>query len=106
MTPNESQEEKMIRIAAELGTALRRQAAGTWRGVRMGERAETRGHAFKFRPTPDADVRYLRVSHEAMDQGVPTLLAQLSAGNWLSRLDTETSLVLNAGGKLGRFKQK
>lgn len=110
MTPNETHDEKMTRIVTELGTALRTQAAGTWRRVRTAERAEPRGHAWKFRPEPDSDMRFLRVSHEAMDQGddpVPTLLKQLTAGKWLSRLDgTETSLVLNAGGKLGRFKQK
>jgi hypothetical protein len=109
MTPNETHEEKMTRIAAELGTALRRQAAGTWRRVRTGERAETNSHAWKFRPAPDADVRFLRVTHEAMDQGdVPTLLKHLSAGRWLARLDDgpETSLVLNAGGRLARHRQK
>ena len=111
MTPNESHDQKMSRVAAELGTALRRQAAGTWRRVRTADRAEPNGHAWKFRPTPDATTRFLRVTHEAMDQDdnpVPALLASLSAGRWLARLDDgpETSLVLNADGKLNRHKQK
>jgi hypothetical protein len=111
MTPNETHEEKMARIATELGTALRRQAAGTWRRVRTADRAEPQGHVWKFRPTPDGASRFLRVSHKAMDQGenpVPLLLSQLSEGRWLARLDDgpETSLVLGSGGRLDRFGQK
>ena len=64
MTPNETHEAKIV----ELGKALRRQAAGTWRRVRTADRSESRGHAWQFRPTPDATTRFLRVSHAAMDQ--------------------------------------
>jgi hypothetical protein len=109
MTPNETHDEKMARITTELGTALRRQAAGTWRRVRTADRAEPQGHVWKFRPTPDAASRFLRVSHKAMDQSpVPQLLSQLSEGRWLARLDDgpETSLVLGAGGRVDQFGQK
>ena len=107
MTPNESQDEKMARITAELGKALRRQAAGTWRRVRTADRGEETRHAWKFRPTPDGSARFLRITHEAMTQGdVPQLLNHLSAGRWLARLDDgpETSLLLQADGRLERFK--
>ena len=109
MAKTESHDQKMSRIAGELGAVLRQQAAGTWQRVRTGERSEGRRHAWKFRPTPDASVRYLRVTHEAMDESpVQTLLSHLTAGRWLDRLDDghETSLVLNAGGRLERYKQQ
>lgn len=105
MTPNETHEAKIV----ELGKALRRQAAGTWRRVRTADRSESRGHAWQFRPTPEGATRFLRVSHAAMDQAeVPALLQHLSAGRWLARLDDgpETSLVLKSGGRLERFSQK
>jgi hypothetical protein len=109
MTPNETHEQKMVRITGELDKALRRQAEGTWRRVRTSDRAETRGHAWQFRPGPDAATRFLRVSHKAMEQTpVPMLLSQLNEGRWLARLDDgpETSLVLGAGGRLEKFSQK
>jgi hypothetical protein len=109
MTPNETHEEKMARVAGELGKALRRQAVGTWRRVRTADRAESRGHAWQFRPTPDGATRFLRVSHQAMDQNeAPALLQHLSTGRWLARLDDgpETSLVLKSGGRLEQFSQK
>ena len=111
MTPNESHEQKMVRITGELDKALRRQAEGTWRRVRTADRAEPRGHAWQFRPAPDAATRFLRVSHKAMEQNenpVPLLLSQLSEGRWLARLDDgpETSLVLGAGGRLEPFSQQ
>jgi len=109
MTPNETHEEKMARVAAELGKALRSQATGTWRRVRTADRSESRGHAWQFRPTPEAPTRFLRVSHAAMEQSeAPALLQHLSAGRWLARLDDgpETSLVLKSGGRLERFAQK
>jgi hypothetical protein len=109
MTSNESQDEKMTRITAELSKALRRQAAGTWRRVRTANRGETARHAWKFQPTPDGSSRFLRITHEAMTQGdVPQLLSNLSAGRWLARLDDgpETSLLLQADGRLERFKAR
>jgi hypothetical protein len=109
MSLNESQDEKMTRITAELSKALRRQAAGTWRRVKTANRGEETRHAWKFRPTPDGSSRFLRITHEAMTQGddpVPQLLSNLSAGRWLARLDDgpETSLLLQADGRLERFK--
>ena len=110
MTPNESQDEKMTRIAAELSKALRRQAAGTWRRVRTANRGEDTRHAWKFQPTPEGSSRFLRITHEAMkgDNPVPQLLSHLSAGRWLARLDDgpETSLLLQADGRLERFKAR
>jgi hypothetical protein len=110
MTPNETHEQKMIRITGELDKALRRQAEGTWRRVRTADRAEPRGHAWQFRPTPDGATRFLRVSHKAMEQAdnPAMLLSQLSEARWLARLDDgpETSLVLGAGGRLEPFSQQ
>jgi hypothetical protein len=110
MTPNETREQKMIRITGELDKALRRQAEGTWRRVRTSDRAEANGHAWQFRPTPEGETRFLRVSHKAMEQAeTPALLlSQLTEGRWLARLDDgpETSLVLGAGGRLERFSHK
>lgn len=111
MTPNETHNEKMTRISAELSKALRRQAMGTWRRVRTKNRGETDRHAWQFSPTEEGTSRFLRITHEAMDQGddpVPQLLSNLSAGRWLARLDDgpETSLVLGADGRLERFSRK
>jgi hypothetical protein len=111
MTPNESHDEKMTRITAELSKALRRQAAGTWRRVRTANRGEAARHAWKFQPTPDGSSRFLRITHEAMTQGddpVAQMLSNLSAGRWLARLDDgpETSLLLQADGRLERFKAR
>ena len=102
MALDESQDEKRTRVAKELGAALRRQAAGTWKRVKTMDRDEVGGHAWKFKPGPEADLRFLRVSNEAMDQPVPQLLAHLKKGKWLDRLDggDETSLVLEKDGRL------
>lgn len=109
MTPNETREQKMIRISAALDKALRRQATGAWGPVRTSDRSEAGGHAWKF--APDGGSRFLRVSHAAMDQGddpVKLLLSHLNDGRWLSRLDDggETSLVLKTGGRLKPFSSK
>lgn len=102
MAKRETHEQKMSRVAKELGDAVRRQASGKWSTMRMGERDESHGHAFKFRPTPGSDIRYLRVTHKAMGQPVPVLMEQLQAGRWLDRLTDgpETSLVLHEDGRL------
>ena len=111
MTPGETHDEKMARITAELSKALRRQAMGTWRRVKTANRGEATRHAWKFLPTADGSARFLRISHEAMEHGddpVAQLLSSLSAGRWLARLDDgpETSLMLQADGRLERFSRK
>ncbi|HEX7242356.1 MAG TPA: hypothetical protein VF263_18860 [Longimicrobiaceae bacterium] len=97
----ETHEQKMTRVARELGSALREQAAGRWGEVRTADRGEDHGHAWKFRTSPKDDGRFLRVSHRAMEErDVPTLLEHLAAGRWLDRLNEETSLMLHADGRL------
>jgi hypothetical protein len=105
MDASESRRDRGSRVAEELGAALRRQAAKTWRGVRSSHRAEKRGHAWRFRAGPEDGGRFLRVTHAAMAEGgwrAPGLLAQLETGRWLDRLHDgpETSLVLHEGGRL------
>lgn len=105
MARNETHKQKMSRVARELGAAVRREAAGKWTRLRVGERDEKGRHAWKFQPGPNAGVRFLRVTHRAMDQSdnpVPLLLEHLEAGRWLDRLNDgpETSLVLDEGGRL------
>lgn len=102
MELNESRDEQRSRVAKELGAALRRQAAGKWKRVRMTDRDESRGHAWKFRPTPESELRFLRVSNEAMEEPVAQVMAHLQKGRWLDRLNAgpETSLVLEKNGRL------
>ncbi|HEU0052965.1 MAG TPA: hypothetical protein VFQ39_07295 [Longimicrobium sp.] len=104
MARKESQAQKVERVSRELGVAVKREAAGRWTAVRTGDREEKNGHAWRFRPTPGGDVRYLRVTHAAMVEGenpVAALLGHLSAANWLDRLDgADTSLVLHTGGRV------
>lgn len=110
MSETESHDEKMTRIARELGAALRLQAEGAWKTVRTSERGEKQAHAWRFRRTAKGSPRFLRVTHEAMEQGddpVPLLLSHLGTGRWLDRLNSgETSLVLAAGGRLERGTER
>lgn len=105
MGSKESREEKLSRVTEQLGVALRRQAAGSWKRVRTAERAEERRHVWRFRPETDGAVRFLGVTHDAMAEGdnpVPSLLEHLEKGRWLDRLRNgpETALMLGKGGRL------
>jgi hypothetical protein len=105
MAKNDSEREKVARVAQELGSALRRQARRKWDAVRMAERNEGRRHVWRFRSSEDGGERFLYVTHEALTRGedpAPGLLKQLEAGRWLDRLQNgpETSLLLSTGGTL------
>lgn len=105
MAHHETHDQKMSRIARELGTALRQETAGRWGAVRTAGRGEDRRHAWRFRSDSDGSDRFLRVTHKAMMQDenpVPRLVEQLKAGRWLDRLKEgpETSLVLFKSGRL------
>jgi hypothetical protein len=105
MEQNESQQEKVRRVARELSGSLRRQARRRWTTVKTSERNEGHRHVWRFTSAPDAQERFLYVSHEALAHGenaAPQLLEQLEAARWLDRLNDgeETSLVLSKGGRL------
>ncbi|HET6233085.1 MAG TPA: hypothetical protein VFE05_23610 [Longimicrobiaceae bacterium] len=109
MAPRENKNDKLTRITRELGTALRRQAAGTWSTVKTSERGEERRHAWRFRPDQDSGVRFLRVTHDALnDEDAGQLLEHLTAARWLDRLHDgpETSLVLDKGGRVERWIER
>lgn len=109
---NESHDRRIARVTQQLSAALKKQAAGRWGAVRTAGRGEAGRYAWRFAHADGSRAhRFLRVTHKAMLQSanpLPVLLAQLQAGRWLDRLngDSETSLVLRAGGQLENAGRK
>ena len=108
MDANETQKQRMTRVAQELGAAIRRQARGRWKQVRTAERDETGRHVWRFRSGPDGGERFLHIEHRAMIQGTDPaaqLLQKLEAEHWLDRLQQgpENSLLLSRDGQLAAF---
>ncbi len=101
----ESPEQKLARVAQEVGTALRKQVSGRWGGVRTARRSSSKRHVWRFRPGSGQPDRFLHLSHRAMVEGDdPTsrLLGQLKEAGWLERMQRgpETSFRLGASGEL------
>jgi predicted site-specific integrase-resolvase len=104
MDSQESTEQRLTRVIQELGSSIRDQARGRWKGVRTAQRKQGSRQVWRFR-TGDRKERFLFVPHDAMVQGrdaAEVLMAQLRAERWLDRLQTgpETAYVLSPAGRL------
>jgi len=102
---NESTEQKLARVARELGAAMRQQASGRWGAVRTAKRNLGDRHVWRFRSGEGQPDRFLHLSHESMLRGAnpaTTLLSQLNAAGWLDRMQRgpETSFLLSRNGEL------
>jgi len=89
MNPQESQKQRITRVAGELSAAIKRQARGRWRQVRTAERNEPGRHVWRFQAGPDGGERFLHIEHEAMVHGknpAAALMEHLRSGQWLDLL--------------------
>ncbi len=105
MDRNETSQQKLARVADEIGSAIRQQARGRWADVRTAERSSDGRHVWRFRPGAGEPDRFLHLSHRAMTEGTNPagrVLRQLTEAHWLDRLTTgpETSFVLAPSGRL------
>ena len=105
MKPIETTQEKLARVAGELGMAMRTQATGRWNTVRTASRDLGNRHVWRFRTGGGDPDRFLVVSHRAMTAGespTASLLEQLQQARWLDRLQAgpETSFRLTSSGRL------
>lgn len=105
MPQNETNHEKLDRVARQMGSAIRRQAHRRWETVRTAERNQGGRHVWRFQSGPEGGDRFLHVPHAAMVQGddpAPVLLEQLKKARWLDRLNdgSVTSLLLAENGRL------
>jgi hypothetical protein len=104
MDAMETPQQKLTRVAREVGTVIREQAGGRWERVRTAERNEGKRHVWRFRSGGQPD-RFLHLSHRAMTKGedpTTTLLAQLQRADWLDRMQQgpETTFFLAPSGRL------
>jgi len=105
MEPTETTQQKIDRVAHELGTAMRKQAGRRWGSVRTAKRKLATRYVWRFRTGAGEPDRFLSLAHRAMSEGenpTATLLAQLDAAQWLDRMQAgpETSFRLARGGHL------
>jgi hypothetical protein len=105
MDSKETQQQRMVRVTRELGTAIRRQARGRWKKVRTAQRNEQGRRVWRFRTGPGNGEHFLHIEHRAMIQGsdpAARLLEQLESERWLDRFDqgSETALLLSRDGQL------
>lgn len=105
MASKETTQQKLVRVAQELGSAMRAQAGGRWGAVRTAKRNLGNRHVWRFRTRSGDPDRYILISHRSMTEGrnpTATLLDQLQEARWLDRLDEgpETSFTLAANGRL------
>lgn len=105
MTSKETPKERAARVARELGPAIRRQARGQWKDVRMAQRREKSRHVWRFRSAPDGGERFLHIEYRSMARGndaAERLLGQLTSEDWLDRLQNgpEKALLLSTEGQL------
>lgn len=105
MKPMETRQQKLSRVAREIGAEISQQAGGRWRNLRTARRNEGKRHVWRFRAGSGEPDRYLHLSHQAMADGensAATLLAQLRDARWLDRMQEgpETSFILAPSGRL------
>jgi hypothetical protein len=105
MERHETKQQKLARVAHELGAAMRSQAGGRWGSVRTARRNLGDRHVWRFRPGDGEPDRFLLLPHRAMMEGenpTATLLAQLEQARWLDRMQAgpETSFRLSSNGRL------
>jgi hypothetical protein len=105
MEPKETTQQKLTRVAKELGSAMRKQAGGRWGAVRTARRNLGTRHVWRFRTDGGDPDRFLLISHRSMTEGrnpTATLLAQLQEARWLDRMHAgpETSFMLAPNGRL------
>jgi hypothetical protein len=110
MDPNESRQ-KRVDVEQELSSLIRKEARAKWRSVRTAQRNERNHHVWRFQSGPGKAERFLRVTHEAMEQGdnaSEALYEQLTAGRWLDRLHVgpETALLLTTGGQIEAWPRR
>lgn len=105
MSSKETSQQKIVRVAQELGTAMRSQAGRRWGAVRTARRNLGDRHVWRFRTRSGDPDRYLLISHRSMTEGrnpTAALLEQLQEARWLDRFDEgpETSFTLASNGRL------
>jgi len=105
MEPRETPQQKIARVAHELGAELHRAVDGKWGPLRIARRNLGNRHVWRFRSTGGAPDRFLLLSHRAMTEGEnPTarLLAQLEKERWVDRMQAgpETAFSLLPSGRL------
>lgn len=105
MKPMETPQQKITRVARELGAAMHRRVGGRLGAVRTAKRNLGNRYVWRFRTGAGEPDRFLHVPHRAMTDGEnPTaiLLAQLDEARWLDRMQTgpETAFRLMPGGRL------
>lgn len=108
MNPQETQKERITRVAGELSSAIKSQARGRWRQVRTAERNEPGRHVWRFQAGPGTGERFLHIEHGAMVKGKDSaarLLEQLQSGRWLDLLadGPGNAVLLNRDGELTAF---
>lgn len=101
----ETTDQKIARVAREVGSALRSQAGSRWDSLRLGRRNLGNRHVWRFRTGGGDPDRYLLLSHRSMTNGrdpAATVLAQLREERWLDRMQAgpETLFTLAANGRL------
>lgn len=101
----ETTQQKLARVARELGAAMRKQAAGRWSTVRTATRDLGDRRVWRFRTGSGEPDRFLLLSHRSMTKGdnpTATVLAQLEAARWLDRLQEgpATAFQLAPNGRL------
>jgi hypothetical protein len=105
MTPKETRQETLSRVARELGAGISSEAHGRWGSIRTAHRNEGKRHVWRFKSASDGVERFLHVPHSAMVEGenaAQTVLAQLGAAKWLDRIQDgpERSFRLSSSGRL------
>lgn len=107
MDRKETKQQRVTRVAQELGAAIRTQVRGRWK-VRTADRNEPGRHVWRFKEGPDGGARFLHIEHRAMTRGenaTSRLLEQLDSERWMDRLrqGPETALLLSLDGQLSPY---
>jgi hypothetical protein len=99
MNPQETQKQRITRVAGELSTAIKRQARGRWERVRTAERNEGGRHVWRFQAGPGTGERFLHIEHRAMVQHQERVVEQLRSERWLDLLQEGPGNAVLLGGR-------
>ncbi len=105
MKPTETRQQKIARVADEVGAGMHSRLGSKWDTVRIARRNRGDQHVWRIRTGSDEPDRYLHLPHRSMTAGdnpTATLLGQLDQGRWLERMESgpETAFRLTPGGQL------
>lgn len=107
MDRKHSKQQRVAQVALEMGTALRQQARGRWKGVKTADRNEPGRHVWRFVTDDGEAARFLHVEHGAMGatDAPARLLSQLETEGWLDRLSQgpDRALLLSRDGRLSPY---